>query len=136
MDKDCVSLLQWDDLEQFNVWRDAIGSCGASLSSGVPVWQSFYQHLKSGKRRGGLERVYDSGMGYMSRGVRHVGEITDASRYSFWLAFGIHPDLQLALEHDWPTICYGDGPTPMRFADLELLSGPLLWLERSEVQPK
>lgn len=106
MSKDCVSLLNWENLEQFNTWRAAIGTCGTELTRGVPIWESFYAVLGGGhSRTGGVERIYDSGMGYMARGVREC-LVDDKSRYSFWLAFDILPDIQVAMENNWPTIAY------------------------------
>lgn len=131
MSKDSISLLGWESEENFNTWRDAIGVCGLELTRGVPVWEAFYGHLLHGARTGGVESVYDSGMGYMARGVKHVGEITAESRVSFWRAFGILPDLQIAMETSLPAIVYHQ-PTPMKFADFTAFTyNPLRWLERT-----
>lgn len=114
MSKDCVSLLPWDTSSQFDTWRAAIGVCGLELTRGVPMWESFYTAIKGqSQRRGGLERVYDSGLGYMATGVRQDVQITAESRYSFWLAFGITPDLQVAIEDSYPDIIYSTN-TPMK----------------------
>lgn len=126
MSKDCVSLLSWDSFESFNVWRDAIASCGSELTSGVPVWQSFYKSIGHGARTGGLEYVYDTGMGMMSRGVV-AAQITPASRYSFWLAFGIDPDMQLQLENNWPVIDYVPPPMVSK-TEIPLLSQNIICL--------
>lgn len=130
MSKDCVSLLPWDDLKQFNIWRDAIGTCGANLTRGVPVWESFYRAINNGtgqELKGGA--VYDSGFGRMSRGVVSA-EVNDASRVSFYRAFGITPGLQLAMEAEWPEIYY-NGLPPMNFADSKIISyNPLQWQNR------
>lgn len=102
MSKDCVSLLPWDTDDDFRAWAYAIGMCGHQLTVGVPVWNTWYsQLLNYGKmRQGAVDAVYDSGLGYMSKGVIG-GEINDMVRYSFYLAFGIEPDLQEALEQDY-----------------------------------
>jgi len=110
MSKDCVSLLSWDSVESFDVWRDAIAVCGGELTSGVPLWQSFYDSIRSGGRTGGVDAVYDTGMGMMARGVRKVQHISSRSRFSFWLAFGIDPDLQTACENSWPGVEYTTPP--------------------------
>lgn len=109
MSKDCVSLLGWEKLQQFETWRSAIGICGSELTSGVPVWQEFYRKLRGqSKRVGGVERIYECGMGSMARGVKEVGEITPESRFSFYLAFGILPDAQIALENEMPDVQYDE----------------------------
>jgi hypothetical protein len=102
MSKDCVSLLGWDTEEDFKAWAYAIGSCGNQLTIGVPVWNAWYSQLLNygKKRQGAVDAVYDSGLGYMSKGVTG-GEIDDLCRYSFYLAFDIEPDLQEALEQDY-----------------------------------
>jgi len=110
MSKDCVSLLSWDGPEQFAVWRDAIGICGLELTRGVPVWESYYRSIAgSGRNKGGVAAVYDTGMGYMARGVRDA-QVDSEARYSFWAAFGIDPDLQVAMENSWPGVAWAEPP--------------------------
>jgi len=123
MSKDCVSLLSWDTDAAFRQWCSAIGSCGASLTAGVPVWSAWYDRLVRlgrGASDGVVERVWDSGLGYMSRGVEAC-EVTDETRYSFYLAFGILPDHQAALEVEYSqpvSICE---PHPMTFPDVKAI---------------
>jgi len=132
MSKDCVSLLGWANLGEFNTWRDAIGVCGLELTRGVPVWESFYQAIKhTGQLVGGVSRVYDSGLGYMATGVRG-GRVSDRGRVSFWRAFGITPDLQIAMEQSWPAIHYDDLPPLTNFTDCQYSSNPLKWLARNK----
>lgn len=135
MSKDCVSLLGWSTELEFNAWRDAIGVCGGVLTSGVPVWESFYKAIRhTGRLRGGIERVYDSGLGYMSRGVVE-SRITPEGRASFWRAFGITPDLQQAMEHGcWPEIVYNELP-PMKNLTSIYSNNPLQWLEIETLKP-
>lgn len=129
MSKDCVSLLGWDGPEQFATWRDAIGTCGLELTSGVPVWESFYRAIKSGDRQGGLEHVYETGLGYWARGVQRCA-ITDDARFSFWRAFGITPDDQVVLEESWPEISWGD-PQGLMFTDIAPQSA-VKWLRNAK----
>lgn len=124
MSKDCVSLLGWDTEAAFHQWCGAIGACGASLTAGVPVWQEWYARLLrlSGVevRSGVEERVWDSGLGYMARGV-DACEVDDEARYSFYRAFGILPDLQVALEVEYAgpvTVC---PPHPMTYPDVKII---------------
>lgn len=101
MSKDCVSLVGWQEDITFRYWAHAISSCGLSLTRGVPVWEAWYEQLASlgdgAVSRGVQERVEECGMYYMSRGVVG-GEVSAESRVSFWRAFGILPDAQIALE--------------------------------------
>jgi len=129
MSKDCVSLLSWHDEQSFNTWRDAIGVCGLELTTGVPIWQSFYSAIRHGDLKGGLDAVYDSGLGYLARGVT-AAAIDDEARYSFWKAFDILPDMQVAMEASWPEIQYTP-PTLVKNLLVPLTSeNPLCLLNR------
>lgn len=86
-----------------------VGYGGGHLCTGIPVMQAFYQLLRHGAPIN--EREFDdSGFGRMVMGYLHdkkrkvtddplLRPITPRSRVSFYLAFGILPDLQRALEH-------------------------------------
>jgi len=104
--KDCVSLLSWDNKLEFNRWRYAIGTCGLELTTGVPFWEKFYRNIWAPYESSyAMESVYQQGMGYMARGVMACA-VTQQSRYSFYLAFGLTPDEQVALEDEMPTVEY------------------------------
>lgn len=97
--KDCVSLLPWDNQSSFAAWAHAISSCGLSLTRGVPIWEAFYTHISTAgaQKEYAEQAVAESGMSYMSRGVRDC-VVDEEARYSFYLAFGIAPDVQRAIE--------------------------------------
>lgn len=103
MSKDCVSLVSWDNENSFRQWASAIADCGLSLTRGVPVWEAWYEQLKrvggNTTSAGVTERVNECGMYYMARGVEG-GAVCPEARVSFWRAFGILPDTQIALE-EW-----------------------------------
>lgn len=141
MSKDCVSLVGWDNESAFAQWAHSIGSCGLSLTRGVPVWEAWYDRLVRIGRvpsTGVEERIWDSGLGYMARGVAAC-EVDDRARYSFYRAFGILPDMQAALEAEYSmpvTVCE---PTPMTFPDvraIDLSENPLAtWLVATRATP-
>lgn len=116
MSKDCVSLLGWDNPKAFADWATAIGGCGLSLTAGVPVWEAWYRGLirvGSGVAPdGAVDAVWDSGLGYMARGVQPC-EVDEEARYSFYLAFGILPDTQLAFEDHYSQPVVLSDPCPM-----------------------
>lgn len=124
MSKDCVSLLGWDTESAFAQWCSAIGGCGISLTTGVPVWESWYKRLQrlgsSGASHGVEERIWDSGLGYMARGVEAC-EVDDEARYSFYLAFGIPPDMQSSLEAEYDSLVQIAAPHPMTFPDVRAI---------------
>lgn len=97
--KDSVSLLSWDTPMHVRRWCHAIGSCGLELTRGVPFWQAYYSSLLAHGVQHGVSSdfIRDSGLGYMAKGVVG-GDITGASRVSFYRAFGMIPDVQVALE--------------------------------------
>lgn len=86
----------------------AVGTCGGFLSRGIPVLQSFYS---AARRLGGdydgaktaRSAVYSgSGLFYQAKRADQssplIVPISDQTRVSFWLAFGVTPAQQLALE--------------------------------------
>jgi len=100
--KDVVSMLSWDNELEFNRWRNAISECGLSLTRGVPVWEKFYQNLWAPHSlEHAHQSIADTGMGHLSVGVEACA-IDEISRYSFYLAFGIFPDAQDAIERGMP----------------------------------
>jgi hypothetical protein len=102
MSKDCVSLQGWDNEAEIKYWAGSVGKCGLSLTSGVPVWEAWYTRLvRVGVINAGVdERVNECGMSYLAKGVEPC-PVSEESRYSFWLAFGILPDEQVALEDEY-----------------------------------
>lgn len=116
MSKDCVSLQSWDTELAMRYWLTSIGKCGLALTAGVPVWSAWYARLlrMGGEFATGVdERVHECGMSYMARGVEAC-DITEESRYSFFKAYGILPDVQVALEAEYnEPILMDYSPTPV-----------------------
>lgn len=100
MDKDSVSLLSWATDLEYREWQHAISSCGLQLAGDMPIWNEFYRAIG----RGGVastradDIVRDCGMGRMAAGLEPGDSVGDDTRISFWRAFGILPDDQLAAE--------------------------------------
>lgn len=115
MSKDCVSLVDWSTEVGFRAWASAVASCGVALTSGVPVWSAWYRVLErvgQVQRAGVTERVNECGAYYWSRGVQSC-QVTDEARASFYFAFGITPDQQLALEEAYDSITDVSSVTPV-----------------------
>jgi len=103
MSKDCVSLVGWSTPGEVEAWAHTVGTCGLSLCSGVPVWEAWYRRLvRLGMvaTDGLVERVNDCGAAHWARGCSGA-VVDDEARYSFWRAFGILPDHQVALEAEY-----------------------------------
>lgn len=97
--KDLVSML--DLGEGLRAYLGSIGMCGEAAAGGLPVFGEFYQQCSTAGRITGLtlHRAFASGLLSGSKGMNRRGlEVSDYTRYSFWLAFGILPDEQVALE--------------------------------------
>ncbi len=100
----------------------AIGECGGALSSGIPCLQEFYKSLITPYRRSRRGRdVRDhpamrTGMTLLAERMhRRIETITPESRVSFYLAFGILPDEQVAYESMFRWFC----PTFSQIQDAE-----------------
>lgn len=112
--KDCTTLLSWGTKTLYNNWSKSIGVAGLSMTGGVPVWQAFHSSLV------GLEgkvthRFEDEGVGRFGCGAKS-GAVLDSTRFSFWKAFGMLPDVQVAIEKEFQRVPYAE---PVMFADIK-----------------
>lgn len=101
-EKDTMCTLTVSD-DEYLSWLAGVSECGLATASGVPVMQEFYVNLSvaAGGRVAPERLVEHTGMKHLSRGmVSRVVPVDDASRFSFWLAFGVDPDTQVAIELD------------------------------------
>lgn len=100
--KDVTSLIPCQTQQQYAEWLQAVGECGMSINGGIPVMQNFYQMLQTGVQRTRFTKTGEfqaNGLGYHSRHMSRVARApSPETRLSFYLAFGITPDLQEALE--------------------------------------
>jgi len=82
-------------------WLGAVGECGLSLTSGIPVFQEMYKaYIRHGEKSDIKNSVgWQCGMTHMAKGL-HPKEapVSEDARYSFYVAFGVTPDEQEALE--------------------------------------
>jgi hypothetical protein len=105
IDKDLCTVLPIGDCRKsVGKWTHAIGSCGMSLTGGIPVLQSFYSLLlRSGTpSKTGDHPWLDSGFKMLAHGMhRAESTVSAAARVSFWRAFGLLPDLQVEMESFW-----------------------------------
>jgi len=115
MAKDLCCLLNLSDLRTRGLWFDAMNQGGNSLTTGIPVWQQFYSmyprsQVRETEKEITMSRFRESGFYRMIPKVPYSGyrEPTPEARYSFWLAFGIHPDTQVLLENRFCCINLGE----------------------------
>jgi hypothetical protein len=98
--KDAISLVPLRNRKEFEGWLAGVGQGGLAIASGIPIYQSFYRAYIRGSH-GAKPRVEDQQSGLKNLSERLEGSvvpISAASRFSFYLAFGITPCMQLAVE--------------------------------------
>nr|WKV33276.1 MAG: RNA-dependent RNA polymerase [Riboviria sp.] len=109
----CVTTLQHG--RKYRDWATGVGIGGQAGCSGIPVLYSFYSYLNMG---GTVHHTLleNTGMSRLQRGMvdQHKG-VSDESRYSFYLAFGISPDAQIELERWFDTAQFEDKLTIDRY---------------------
>jgi hypothetical protein len=100
-EKDSLCLFPLDVPGALQSWLYAVGECGLALTSGIPVFQEFYlAYMRNGKPSKMGEAVFmQSGSRMMSRGMdSKFVPVSSESRVSFFKAFGVTPDEQVAME--------------------------------------
>ena len=99
--KDLVSYKSVVSEAAWNGLRGSISDCGLALTGGLPVLPNFYTMLGRGAGEKRIKDVERTGMSYLSERMSRQGlEVTPDARSSFFFAFGITPDEQLAME-EW-----------------------------------
>jgi hypothetical protein len=102
--KDALSITPLRSVGEKRGWLGAVGTGGLSLTGGIPIWQSFYQmYVRSSTgRKSNVETGWGWGVRMLAKGMtRPVMEPTPATRCSFWVAFGITPKHQIAIEREY-----------------------------------
>jgi hypothetical protein len=101
--KDPMCLVPVHSVGVLSYWLAAVGDCGLSITAGVPVMQEWYGLF----RRHGI----NYSQGFLSTVIKNTSarermcgvkggsvSITGDARCSFYYAFGVNPDEQIALE--------------------------------------
>lgn len=100
-EKDSMCLFPLNTPGAIGSWLYAVGECGMALTAGLPVFQEMYSaFMRNGKPSKMSEAVFmQSGSRMMSVGMDSTWiEVTSDARVSFFSAFGVTPDEQVALE--------------------------------------
>lgn len=96
--KDSLSLRGEVRVAELRSLRSSIGWCGLALAGDMPIFWRYYQSMATEER---LDTELTTGMQFLARGMESViAEPSQAARLSFYRAYGISPDSQLAIEHD------------------------------------
>jgi hypothetical protein len=111
MAKDSLTLRNPKTPEAVNALRNANGWCGLSLAGNMPVYWRYYWRMVCGNRP---ETELTEGKHYLANGLEPVhARPTHEARLSFFRAFKITPENQVALEYYYETLNISDeNPIP------------------------
>lgn len=104
--KDVMCLKGLGNKVDFDDYFGVLGAGGLSLSGGIPIWQDFYSQMAHNKTPSVShdKTAYETGFFMLAKSMtRKYKEIHPRTRCSFWLAYGIVPDHQIAIEADFRT---------------------------------
>lgn len=98
--KDAVSIDPLPTSGEVRGWLKAVGMGGLSLAGGMPIFQEHYRrYLEAAGNATPRKLNQITGLEYYARGMNKTyGPICERTRFSFYLAFGVTPDMQIAIE--------------------------------------
>lgn len=105
--KDSMSLIPFESVKLLRKWMYSVGECGLALCGGLPVLQEVYAcYMRVGLPSKISEATYmECGARVLARGMEaKYRPVSDAARYSYWIATGITPIEQLGLERYFSSI--------------------------------
>jgi hypothetical protein len=102
LDKDSCSLKPLRTEAEWNVLRNTVGMSGLALAGHMPVYREFYEALRRGAGKRIDADATPTGFKMLSKGMNmgHV-IVSDEARASFFAAFDISPDEQIAVEEHY-----------------------------------
>jgi hypothetical protein len=107
--KDLHSAFPFTHQHQYMQWLSASGQCGLNSHRRVPILESFYRSFPTTEITDkSIQRELDNWNMYSIVGGTTDGDIEDEMRHSMWVAFGITPDCQIALEDTYRNVRFGD----------------------------
>lgn len=101
LQKDLMCMIGIPNDRTFRKWMSAVGVCGSKLAAGVPVLSEFYDiFCRNGVKcsDGMLKEVFKNrSQLFLAQGLAN-GVVDAMARVSFYYAFGVLPDEQVAME--------------------------------------
>jgi hypothetical protein len=95
--KDSFCLRNYRTVDEYETFRSNVGHCGLALAGDMPIFNKLYRKFTT--KEDSRDTIYATGMQYLAHGMeRKDVPVSDDTRVSFWEAFDISPDLQLAVE--------------------------------------
>lgn len=121
--KDAFSRKDLSSKTDYQRWIASIGDCGISTCGGIPVLQEYYQQFirnSSGAKIFQNDSLFQEYKNFKNMGMsRKYSPVKDRTRYSFYIAFDIAPDEQIAIEQYYANLTLEHGlsednvmPTP------------------------
>jgi hypothetical protein len=108
LNKDTISIVPLRTPKEYRAWLKSIADCGISLTGGIPVMQEFYMMFDRsslGEKARKESDTLKTGMQMLAKGMdRKYRNPTEESRYSFWKAFGVTPERQIAVESYYASV--------------------------------
>jgi hypothetical protein len=99
LDKDACTLKPVRNQREYDTLRASVADSGSAAAGHMPVFQEFYKMLGRGAGNRLDRDLVETGLKRLARGMNMRGvPVTDAARVSFFRAFDISPDEQVALE--------------------------------------
>ena len=115
-EKDSISIIPLTNDTVMRKWLGAVGECGMAACSGIPIMQSLYSlYVRSGIKSKIMNDVaMASGMRHQLGGMvaRHE-HVMSKTRYDVYVAWGITPDEQVAIEKYYDTLTINYSMTPL-----------------------
>jgi hypothetical protein len=121
--------------EEFLHWLYEVGTNGAIINDGVPVFSALYAKYKEWGKRGTLTAQQKNDMFYgslrqLSSGIEYIGmPITEDNRVEFYLMTGVMPEHQLMMEKEiseLPGLVFCEGPLDLNAVPSQLSSIKLI----------
>nr|CBA35009.1 RNA-dependent RNA polymerase, p82 [Beet black scorch virus] len=111
MSKDLHSLHDLGSRKAAEAWVSAVGSGGRVMNDGVPVLKSFFMQFPlsaAPKTKSDMSIALQEDWKYKFNRTGCFRNLapTPQSRYSFWRAFGVLPDEQIALENGFSRLSF------------------------------
>jgi hypothetical protein len=117
MSKDQICLKGVATEGDWSYHRSMLSMAGLKMYGNIPVYSAFYKKLGEGALEKHKKLDFENvgrGVRIMSRGMDVKSTVTDATRFSYYKAFGVNPLEQIQLEKD-------------------ILERGVLWSERVEI---
>jgi hypothetical protein len=97
LEKDLIQVKMFQTQKQWRAKMVAVAGCGLALAGDMPIYHQFYSTLACFGAEKNVELT--TGSDYLAIGLEvHHHQPTPETRASFYRAFGIPPDQQIALE--------------------------------------